>query len=81
MQASGTVNCYACGFEDVDPESDMLGSYGDARKEGTPSGKKMYNHTCDIADTMGLDDKWVRTCPTGVQSCFYAEGNYEGQRK
>ena len=76
------ISCYACGLEEVDPEIDEPGSYGDFRKEGTPPGKKMYNHTCDIADETGLDDqRWVRKCPAGVKSCFWAKGNYEKQSK
>ena len=40
----------------------------------------MYNHTCDIAEQMGgFDDRWVRTCPPGVRSCFWAEARYEKQ--
>jgi len=74
------ISCYACGLEEVDPEIDEPGTYGDFRKEGTPPGKKMYNHTCDIADETGLDDqRWVRKCPEGVKSCFWAKGNYEKQ--
>ena len=76
---SDSISCYACGLEEIDPENDNAGSYGDIRKEGTPAGKKMYNHTCDIADDMGLDDKWVRKCPPGVKSCFWAKGNYQYQ--
>ena len=76
-----SISCFTCGLEDVDPEMDVKGSYGDARKDGTPEGKKMYNHTCDIADEMGLDDKWVRKCPAGVKSCFWAQGRYDSQSK
>ena len=76
------ISCYACGLEEVDPEVDEPGSYGDFRKEGTPPGKKMYNHTCDIADETGLEDqRWVRKCPVGIKSCFWARGNYENQSK
>ena len=39
----------------------------------------MYNHTCDIADEMGIDDRWLRTCPPGVRSCFWAEARYDKQ--
>ena len=39
----------------------------------------MYNHTCDIAEEMGIDDRWVRTCPPGVRSCFWAEARYDKQ--
>lgn len=60
---------------------DVKGSYGDARKDGTPEGRKMYNHTCDIADEMGLDEKWMRKCPAGVKSCFWAQGRYDAQSK
>ena len=41
----------------------------------------MYNHTCDIADELGLGDNWVRKCPPGVKSCFWAEGAYDKQSK
>lgn len=77
-----SISCYACGLEEIDPEKDVPGSYGDARKEDTyKAGQKMYNHTCDIADNLGLDEKWVRKCPPGVKSCFWAKGNYKYQRK
>ena len=75
------VSCFTCGLEEIDPEIDNPGSYGDERKEGTPAGKKMYNHTCDIADELGLGDNWVRKCPPGVKSCFWAEGAYDKQSK
>ena len=76
-----SISCYACGLEEFNPENDKPGSYGDIRKEGTPDGKKMYNHTCDIADDLGLDAKWERQCPPGVKSCFWAEGRYDKQSK
>ena len=76
-----SISCFACGLEEFDPEDDVEGSYGDIRKEGTPDGKKMYNHTCDIADELGLDDKWVRKCPPAAKSCFWAEGRYDKQSK
>jgi hypothetical protein len=79
--SKASMSCYTCGLEDIDPEYDVVGSYGDIRKEGTPTGKKMYNHTCDIADELGVDDKWLRKCPPEVKSCFMAEGRYEKQSK
>ena len=45
-----SVSCYACGLDDVDPEKDKPGSFGDAQRNSTPTGKKMYNFTCDIVD-------------------------------
>ena len=45
-----SVSCYACGLDDVDPEKDKPGSFGDAQRNSTPPGKKMYNFTCDIVD-------------------------------
>jgi hypothetical protein len=44
------VSCYACGLDDVDPEKDVPGSFGDAQRNSTPPGKYMYNFTCDIVD-------------------------------
>ena len=44
-------------------------------------GLKMYNHTCDIADELGMGDNWKRKCPAGVKSCFWAEGRYNKQSK
>ena len=41
----------------------------------------MYNFTCDIADKMGLDDKWIRKCPHGTKSCFWSQGTYAKQGK
>ena len=75
------VSCYACGLEDVDPELDVPGSYGNYQRNSTPAGKKMYNFTCDIADKMGLDDKWIRSCPHGTKSCFWSQGTYGKQGK
>ena len=75
------VSCFTCGLEEIDPEIDKPGSYGDERKEGTPPGRKMYNHTCDIADDLGLGDNWKRKCPPGTKSCFWAEGRYKKQSK
>jgi len=77
--AASQTKCFACGLEEIDPERDEPGSYGDSRREGVPKTKKMYNHTCDIAEKMGFDDRWVRTCPPGVRSCFWAEARYEKQ--
>ena len=68
-----SISCYTCGLNTIDPENDKEGSYGDARTKGYKEDKnlKMYNHTCDIADELGLDDKWVRKCPKGTKSCFW----------
>ena len=38
-----TISCFTCGLEEIDPELDLEGSYGDIRKEGTPENRKMYN--------------------------------------
>ena len=75
------VFCYACGMREIDPEMDSPGSFGDARLQWTPSGKKMYNYTCDIAHQMGLDEKWMRKCPHGVKSCFYSKTSYKTDGK
>ena len=43
----------------------------------------MYNGTCSKFEIM-LENKpegrpkWIRTCPKGVKSCFWAEGKYDG---
>ena len=74
-----TVSCYTCGNND-DPEADELGSYGDAEK-GAAEGKKMYNHTCDIADRLGKSDRWMRKCPEGTRSCAWANVKWNGQSK
>ena len=78
--SSSHVNCFACGLEEIDPDRDEPGSYGDSRKDGVSKDKKMYNHTCDIAKEMGFDERnWVRRCPAGVRSCFWAEARYDKQ--
>ena len=61
----------------------MKGSFFDYQRNSSVTGKKMYNFTCDIVDKVpgGLDDKWVRKCPPGTKSCFYAEGVYGAQSK
>ena len=66
----------------------ISGSYCDLDKDGMcPSGSKMYNHTCDIMDRImevsggEHEDLWIRTCPEGVKSCYYAQGRYESQCK
>ena len=73
------IFCYACGLPEIDPNIDEPGSFGDARREWTPAGKKMYNYTCDIASQMGFDDKWLRQCPHGVKSCFWSKTTYDGK--
>ena len=73
------IFCYACGLPEIDPNLDEPGSFGDARREWTPAGKKMYNSTCDIAWQMGFDDKWLRQCPHGVKSCFWSKTTYDGK--
>ena len=81
---NSNIQCYACGLEEIDPEKDLAGSYGDGRREdvkGITPKKKMYNHTCDIAAEMGFDERWVRNCPAGVRSCFWAEARYDKQGK
>ena len=40
----------------------------------------MYNDTCSRHEIMMQNkpeakSKWVRTCPKGVKSCFWAQGN------
>ena len=79
------IKCFACGLEEVNPELDGQ-IYGDFRREGVKQAeakdgktRMMYNHTCDIADEMGIDDRWLRTCPPGVRSCFWAEARYDKQ--
>ena len=39
----------------------------------------MYNDTCSRYEIMMQNkpeakSKWIRTCPTGVKSCFWARG-------
>lgn len=69
--SSHSLQCYACGLPKVHPEFDVIGSYG----------KKIYNHSCDeLRNTMKegvVDDRFVRTCPDGVKSCFGATGFYD----
>ena len=49
----------------------MIGSYG----------KKTYNHSCDeLYSSMNngeVNDRFLRTCPVGVKSCFGAMGFYD----
>lgn len=73
------IFCFACGFQEIDPELDLPGSFGDGRLQWTPQGKKMYNYTCDIANQMGLDYKWMRKCPHGVKSCFWSKTSHDNQ--
>merc|ERR1712018_109951 len=58
------LQCYACGLPKVHPEFDVEGSYG----------QKIYNHSCEeLMDTMKdgkVDERFIRTCPDGVKSCF-----------
>ena len=81
------LSCITCGLEDIDPEKDEEGSYGDERTKGYKPEKKlkMYNHTCDIADELIVGgkhgDNFIRKCPPGVKSCFWAEGRYDKQSK
>jgi hypothetical protein len=56
----------------VNPDDDVPGSYGD----------KLYNGSCDALftnydDDSALAQKYVRTCSTGVQSCFGATGIFD----
>ncbi|CAB4059331.1 unnamed protein product [Lepeophtheirus salmonis] len=60
--SNSQIRCYACGLEYVDPEIDKTGSYGDSRRNWTAPGKKY--------------DKWIRDCPVGVRSCFWAQGRH-----
>ena len=69
--AGQQLQCYACGLPKVHPEFDVVGSYG----------RKIYNHSCEemintITDGK-VDEKFVRTCPVGVKSCFGATGFYD----
>ena len=41
---------------------------------------KMYNDTCSRYEIMMQNkpeakDKWIRTCPKDVKSCFWAQGD------
>ena len=73
------VKCYACGQSGVDPIADDE-KYCDLEKgDECAANTKMYNHTCDIMDRLGPSESWVRECPTGVRSCFYAQGRYLDQ--
>jgi hypothetical protein len=69
--AGRQVQCYACGLPKVHPEFDIVGSYGN----------KIYNHSCEeLMSTMideVIDERFVRTCPVGVKSCFGATGFYD----
>lgn len=45
----------------------------------TDTSAKMYNDTCARYEIMlqnkpETKSKWIRTCPTGVKSCFWAKG-------
>ena len=67
------LQCYACGLPKVHPEFDVEGSYG----------QKIYNHSCEeLMNTMKdgkVDERFIRTCPDGVKSCFGATGSYDHQ--
>ena len=78
------LSCITCGLEDIDPEKDEEGSYGDERTKGYKPEKmlKMYNHTCDIADELMVGgkhgDNFIRKCPPGVKSCFWDQAQTLG---
>ena len=86
-EKDSTLSCITCGLCEIDPEKDEEGSYGDERTKGYKPEKKlkMYNHTCDIADELMVGgkhgDNFIRKCPPGVKSCFWAEGRYDKQSK
>ncbi|XP_023326872.1 uncharacterized protein LOC111700237 [Eurytemora carolleeae] len=66
------LQCIACGLSQVDPNNDVFGSYG------TGSGKKRYNHTCEEYEQgEAAQFPFLRSCPSGVQSCFYITGKYK----
>merc|ERR1719468_333378 len=69
------IQCYACGMPKVHPEYDVIGSYG----------QKLYNHSCYELNSTIVDGKvdpsYIRTCPTGVSSCFSASGIYDNVKK
>ena len=73
--AGQQLQCYACGLPKVHPEFDVVGSYG----------RKIYNHSCEeMINTIKdgkVDEKFVRTCPVGVKSCFGATGFYDHEDK
>jgi len=77
------VTCYACGLPDIDPHVDNPGSFCDASLENNncPPTSKIYNFSCDVMDSMGASDYWIRTCPMGIKSCFIAQGDMgEGEK-
>ena len=56
------VTCYACGLPDIDPHVDNPGSFCDASLENNncPPTSKIYNFSCDVMDSMGASDYWIR---------------------
>ena len=56
------VTCYACGLPDIDPHVDNPGSYCDVSlvDNNCPKTSKIYNFSCDVMDSMGASDYWIR---------------------
>lgn len=81
-EGEGSATCYACGLPDVDPHVDNPGSYCDVSlvDNNCPPTSKIYNFSCDVMDSMGASDYWIRKCPPGIRSCFVAQGSFESQK-
>jgi len=75
-EADVLIKCVSCGLAFIDPmEDNQKYSTDPADTEA-----KMYNDTCSRHEIMMQNkpeakSKWVRTCPKGVKSCFWAQGN------
>ena len=73
-QVSG-IDCYACGLPMLDPTLENEKYSWDPYDRGT----KMYNESCTQYKQYQQEypqfmDKWLRKCPAGVTTCFWAKG-------
>lgn len=61
-EGEDSVTCYACGLPDIDPHVDNPGSYCDVSlvDNNCAPTSKIYNFSCDVMDSMGASDYWIR---------------------
>ena len=69
------IDCYACGLPMLDPTLENEKYSWDPYDRGT----KMYNESCTQYKQYQQEypqfmDKWLRKCPAGVTTCFWAKG-------
>ena len=61
-EEGGSITCYACGMPEIDPHIDNPGSYCDVSlvDNNCPPTSKIYNFSCDVMESMGASDFWIR---------------------